>query len=36
LAAPKERSYDVLETKVFVIAVMHKRDTARFYQEDAP
>ncbi len=28
--------YDVAKTAVVVIAVLHKRDAAEFYQEDAP
>jgi mRNA interferase RelE/StbE len=27
--------YDVVEAEVIVIAVLHKRDTATFYQEEA-
>jgi hypothetical protein len=28
--------YDVAEAEVIVIAVLHKRETAAFYREDAP
>jgi hypothetical protein len=28
--------YDLAEEEVVVIAVLHKRETARFYREDAP
>ncbi|HYS47596.1 MAG TPA: type II toxin-antitoxin system RelE/ParE family toxin [Xanthobacteraceae bacterium] len=28
--------YDIVEAKVVVIAVLHKRETAEFYREEAP